>query len=359
MSAKRFAFRVLHEQRKRADLGKVLMGRQVPIPHRYDSPFTIVDEVGQKAPIDTTLKLGGTTKPKRTYIPPSKRTRFLPLPSEVVKLRMPSPDDNVAFFNNITSNTSILNSLLKDNSFSNLGSVFGALKQFGSIASAINDAEYDVGDEYDNMVSAFNPGTDLNNWNPLLGEFAPPVHASAPTVPLEIAADPNEIKNEPDDDAVVKPEAENDTVAPTAPDDVAAAAADDDDDDDDDDENYTDADEQPVGQEKHAIAALSQLQTDLRALAKQRCAMESDSSATSKAKAAVTNKMKPMLAALLDVLNNNTQLAADETAKELYTTAQKTYEAIVYNIINAKTKKPTSEQWKNIEDTQIFTASNE
>ena len=185
MSAKRFTFKILHEQQKRADLGKLLRGRKVPIPHRYDNPYFIQEETGIKAPLMKTFKLGATTKPKISLPSRPLRARFLPLPSEKVTLRLPSNDDNIAIKNEL-SNTATTTSLLKDGSFSDLGLVFGALGHYSKVAKAINDAEYGYDDDDEAAMTSTDMLDPYNTPVEPLGTFAPPTTTAAPAEPLLI-----------------------------------------------------------------------------------------------------------------------------------------------------------------------------
>ena len=203
MSAKRFTFKILHEQQKRADLGKLLRGRKVPIPHRYDNPYFIQEETGIKAPLMKTFKLGATTKPKISLPSRPLRARFLPLPSEKVTLRLPSNDDNIAIKNEL-SNTATTTSLLKDGSFSDLGLVFGALGHYSKVAKAINDAEYGYDDDDEAAMTSTDMLDPYNTPVEPLGTFEPPTAIAAPVEPLQVPTDEQE--NYDDDDERVKVE---------------------------------------------------------------------------------------------------------------------------------------------------------
>ena len=208
MSAKRFTFKILHEQEKRASLGKVLTRGRIPIPHRYDHPFILMEETGQKIPVQQQLKLGATLKPRVAYIPPRRRPRYLPLPAEKVTLRLPSNDDNVNFFNN-ESNTSMLTSLLKDGSFGDMGLVLGALGHYNKVSSAVNDAEYGLDDDETNMASALETfGSDLMNSNPELQET--PVLNLGPAARATALEDEDE--EEEEEEAI--PKLEKETASP-------------------------------------------------------------------------------------------------------------------------------------------------
>ncbi len=192
MCAKRFTFKILHEQQKRADLGKLLRGRKVPIPHRYDNPYFIQEETGIKAPLMKTFKLGATTKPKISQPSRPLRARFLPLPSEKVTLRLPSNDDNIAIKNEL-SNTATTTSLLKDGSFSDLGLVFGALGHYSKVAKAINDSEYGYDDDDEAAMTSADMLDPYNTPVEPLGTFEPPTAIAAPVMPLMVPADDMEI----------------------------------------------------------------------------------------------------------------------------------------------------------------------
>ena len=167
MSAKRFTFRVLHEQEKRANLGKLLTKGKVPIPHRYDNPYLIQAMTGVKLPVYQSIALKTSSRPK-LQAPPTKRIRYQVLPAEKITLRLPSADDNIAI-KNALSNTAMSTSLLKDGSFSDLGLLFGALGHYSKIFKGINDAEY-VKPEKDDLLSMAQdagidqPGTALNSF---------------------------------------------------------------------------------------------------------------------------------------------------------------------------------------------------
>jgi hypothetical protein len=202
MSAKRFTFKILHEQQKRADLGKLLRGRKVPIPHRYDNPFFIQEETGIKAPLMKTFKLGAATKPKITLPSRPLRARFLPLPAEKVTLRLPSNDDNIAIKNEL-SNTATTTSLLKDGSFSDLGLVFGALGHYSKVAKAINDAEYGYDDDDEAAMTSTDMLDPYNTPTESLGSYVPETSIAAPVEPMVMHPDPNEILPEEEDENAI------------------------------------------------------------------------------------------------------------------------------------------------------------